>query len=744
MNQLVQLKGRLYSRARSNATFGPPSLPAGSCVYAEDLLCRATELENVRDYWKDSTALNQPLVTVLYKRVIAKSNRLTRMMSTTGKNANADDTIVGARFVGIEKKKHLMTHCVPMESIEVSIRELRLCSSIIQEIFHGKVLPEDIAKGGIIDRVQFKSYELARSAFTRLVVETSFVEAFGVQRTYEGEQPDENILATIYKTDIAGNAMLESVGINPNTVLSYDDTTFLLNPEQFRLLVSRAPYLVAMSMKDFGTIEPLEPKEEVWQYRTIESPGDQPVIGVIDTLFDDRVYFSDWVKSFDCVDPAIRNPSDERAHATAVCSIIVDGPSLNPMFDDGCGHFRVRHFGVTNSHRFSSFSIMKSIQTIVESNQDIKVWNLSLGATLETSENFISPEAAILDELQNKYDVCFVVAGTNDKQHRMTKRIGAPADSINSLVVNSVTIGGMPANYTRVGPVLSFHCKPDICYYGGSDELLINTYPAPAHELPQSGTSLAAPWISRKLAYLIQVLGMSREVAKALLIDSAAGWSSPKDTTRMGYGTVPIHISDVINCKDNEIRFYIEGTSDKFDTYTYGIPVPIFKGKQPYNARATLCYFPPCSRNQGVDYTSSELSLTIGRMHGEKIDSVNNDKQDETESFVYEEDARNHYRKWDNVKHVAERIMERGRPRKLYEQSGHWGISVKRKERLSNRQGRGMHFGIVVTLRAMDGQNRLDSFIRSCFTLGWLVTPIDVQTRVNIFNESEVEVTFDE
>ena len=45
--------------------------------------------------------------------------------------------------------------------------------------------------------------------------------------------------------------------------------------------------------------------------------------------------------------------------------------------------------------------------------------------------------------------------------------LGAPADSLNSLVVNAVDMNGMPASYTRIGPVLSFFYKPDVCYYGG-------------------------------------------------------------------------------------------------------------------------------------------------------------------------------------------------------------------------------------------------------------------------------------
>ena len=59
----------------------------------------------------------------------------------------------------------------------------------------------------------------------------------------------------------------------------------------------------------------------------------------------------------------------------------------------------------------------------------------------------------------------FVVAGTNktQKDSRIKpKRIGAPADSINSLVVNATSILKEPASYTREGPVLNFFRKPDI------------------------------------------------------------------------------------------------------------------------------------------------------------------------------------------------------------------------------------------------------------------------------------------
>ena len=95
-------------------------------------------------------------------------------------------------------------------------------------------------------------------------------------------------------------------------------------------------------------------------------------------------------------------------------------------------------------------------------------------------------------------------------------RIGSPADSLNSMVVNAVDFAGNSASYTRIGPVLSFFHKPDVSYYGGDDNELI-TVCTPLGEAKVRGTSFAAPWISRKLAYLIYIVGLSRELAKALI-----------------------------------------------------------------------------------------------------------------------------------------------------------------------------------------------------------------------------------
>lgn len=115
------------------------------------------------------------------------------------------------------------------------------------------------------------------------------------------------------------------------------------------------------------------------------------------------------------------------------------------------------------------------------------------------------------------------------------------------------------------------------------------------------GTSFAAPWVSRKLCVLIDVLGLSKEVAKAFIIDAAAGWdyklSTHKDKELFGYGVIPIDIKRIMETAEDEIRFIVYGTSETYKTAKYQIPVPEdIDEKYPFVARAIMCYFPKCSR----------------------------------------------------------------------------------------------------------------------------------------------------
>ena len=108
--------------------------------------------------------------------------------------------------------------------------------------------------------------------------------------------------------------------------------------------------------------------------------------------------------------------------------------------------------------------------------------------------------------------------------------------------------------------------------FGGDSNEYINVCTPTGLEYSKR-TSFAAPWISRKLSYLIDKMNLSREIAKALIIDSAVGWKTTNvDEEYLGYGVVPTKISDVMLSQKDEIKFYIEGNADSYYTYTYNLP----------------------------------------------------------------------------------------------------------------------------------------------------------------------------
>lgn len=736
MNNVLELKARFDQKGNKGG--GSRTLPEHTEVSVVHLKELRNDLFRLSNYWKKDTFLNGALVSVYYDRVIAKSNRLQYLLKAKGKTPN--DSIVGAKFITDDKKtKHVITHFVDDSVIDSSIHLLDECIDVLETHFGGKL---DKSKAEMIKKMpKFDYYEdLSKTTFVNIVVDSCYVERFDVENT--PEDINTTSLITLYKTDFTVRSLMDKLGINDYFhVGSIDETTLLLNPSQYSILKRNAPYLIAMSVSDLRNFEFETSTQSYFREFKIPEPKDEPTIGVIDTLFDKSVYFSNWVEYTDLVPAEVNKSLDDMDHGTMVSSIIVDGPRLNPDLDDGCGRFKVRHFGVVAGKSYSSFSVMRHIRDIVEKNPDIKVWNLSLGSSEEINENFVSPEAAVLDELQYKYDVTFVVAGTNKTKKNQIK-IGAPADSINAIVVNSSTRDKQPASYSRKGPVLSFYTKPDVCYYGGdkNEEIAVYSY----DKLYRTGTSFAAPWISRKLAYLIQVIGLSREIAKALLIDAAADWThddSQKDV--MGYGVVPIKITDILESKDDEIRFLMTGTKELYDTYNYSIPVPVYKETHPFIARATLCYYPNCFRNQGVDYTSTEFDIQFGRMKNDgKIKPIDNNYQSSDDGAgITEESARKDYRKWDNIKHIGE-FFDGKKAKKVYD-TKLWGISIKSKERLDENYGKGMKFGIVITLKELTGKNRINDFIQACQMRGILVRPIRIDAQLDIYAKAQQEVDFE-
>ncbi len=751
MNPILQIKLN-FSNEENNQKIGGKKLRPNASVSAEKVDALIDSLKGVLDYYRNTKKIVDKLVVdVNYNDLVPKSRRIHDLLKESGKSV--DDAVVGARFSDAlpGKEKHIITYYVDEETVNRSIQDLRVVKRFINHELGGTANCENF--NNITDRTVYERYQpLTMSKLRGIVVDCSTVDSFSVPHI--SSVPDRDFfLITLYRTELKLSELLSKLGVDRYRYVydPHSDDTLSVSRDLFERLNEKVPYLISMISTDFSQVKPsdilnIKPTASV----EIPDPQNEPIIGVIDMLFDDGVYFSSWVENIDCRDDFEKNSKQDqnRDHGTEVTSIIVDGPRMNPWLDDRCGRFRVRHFGVC-SDRISTIRLVRKIREIVQNNRDIHVWNLSLGTEDETSKNFISYDAAALDELQVQYNVVFVISGTNDNRsipHGELK-VGSPADSLNSVVVNSVRRDGRPASYSRKGNVLNFFNKPDVSYYGGDYNERIVAY-SPRGEEEAYGTSFAAPWISRKLCYLIDVMGFPREIAKALLIDSAAGWEFKRTTYQkkdfLGYGVAPIDINRILSTESGEIRFMVYGTSQSYRTSNYAIPVPRDEGdKYPYVARATLCYFPECCRRQGVDYTNRELSLKFGVVDDKgKIKDIVGNKQHEEGAYIDERTSRNSFRKWDNTKFISATLKRINRPKKTYGERL-WGMTITSNERLADRTKKPLNFGAVITLKEIKGVNRIDAFIKACQLRGYIVNRIEVDNRIELFNSTRQEMLFE-
>lgn len=742
LNNVLELKGKRFVQANKNGNGGGVTMNSKVIVTSQHLLKLKDKIEQIQKYWQhEQRPFKGVLISVYYNKIVAKSNRVAGLFRGVDSNL----AIVGAKF-NSEKTKHIITYFLDFEDLEYSIELLTKVNEIMVMHFQNGVTKPTFDNNRIIGKIAYTQFGIPKTIFKQIIADASYIEDFEIERA--SQQFKESII-TLYDTKTDTQQLFKNIGIDILSSRILDNRTVFLDEKQAKVLFEKAPYLVSMATENLADLSPEDFIVQSHQgLAYIPSPTTEPTIGVIDTLFDTNVYFAEWVEYHDMVDNSISKSSADYNHGTAVTSIIVDGPKLNPWLDDGCGRFKVRHFGVAVGAKFSSFTIIKQIKRIIAENTDIKVWNISLGSNQEVNDNFISAEAAILDQIQYENDVIFVVAGTNKPNPNIVK-IGSPADSINSMVVNAVTKSGLSTKYSRKGLALSFFAKPDVSYYGGSEEEYIQVC-EPLGAAKVAGTSYAAPWIARKLSYLIDVLGLNREIAKAMIIDSARDWNdapTPEEVALYGHGVVPIRIEDIIQTKDDEIKFVVTDISEKWNTYNYHFPVPLKDDSYPFFARATMCYFPICDRAQGVDYTNTELNLHFGRIKDNgKLNEINNDKQNQNEtpdtpqSYILEGEARKRFRKWDNVKYIADKIQGRKIPKKSYSKNKNWGMEIKTNNRLDPQDGIGLRFGVVVTLKEMHGVNRIDEFIKNCNLNGWLVNKIDVVNRIDIHEKVNEEI----
>lgn len=62
---------------------------------------------------------------------------------------------------------------------------------------------------------------------------------------------------------------------------------------------------------------------------------------------------------------------------------------------------------------------------------------------------------------------------------------------------------------------------------------------------------------------------------------------------------------------------------------------------------------------------------------------------------------------------------------------------------MSNNDGEGINFGVVVTLKEINGVNRIEEFIQRCSFKGWLVNKIDIDNRIDVYQKANEEINLE-
>lgn len=383
--------------------------------------------------------------------------------------------------------------------------------------------------------------------------------------------------------------------------------------------------------------------------------GDFPAVVVVDSGIDASILqLEAWVTGRDStVVPQTQNPT----HGTFVAGLVVWGDRLNPHLIDidtsPCGVFDLQvvpnsdpAWGETEALTEQEFLQTLDTALRTQSNRH-KVWNLSLGTNEVCAEDEFSAFAEELDNLQEKYQVSFVIAAGNYESRplmdypRTTEqmaagRITSPADSVLGITVGSISHldyqGRGPKReelspFSRHGAGPNYIIKPDLVHYGGTcttdtsrvDGIRSITRIGTGEDL---GTSFAAPLVSRTLAQIYHQITPtpSPVLARALLTHHAR---DPRSSSRVpggdenyfGFGR-PVPPPYCLVCEphqstlifDDALRpgFYLE-----WDDFPY--PKSLIKGGKFYGeVFMTIAFAPARGSRWGTEYCETHIDAHFG------------------------------------------------------------------------------------------------------------------------------------
>lgn len=275
------------------------------------------------------------------------------------------------------------------------------------------------------------------------------------------------------------------------------------------------------------------------------------------------------------------------------------------------------------------------------------MWNLSLGSNEVCSLDEFSTLAQDLDNLQERFQVSFVISAGNydtapllDYPRTLAQlehgRITSPADSVLGITVGSISHVDFKSNgpkqhqpsaFSRHGAGPNYIIKPDLVHYGGScstDTAHIHgvrslTEAGLAEEL---GTSFSTPLVSRTLADIYHQItpAPSPVLARALLThharDPRSGLRVPDgEENFLGFG-LPAAVPYCLECTPHSATLVFEealspGFFMEWDDFPYPSSLK-HDGRYFGDVWMTLAFAPSRGGRWGTEYCETHIDAHFG------------------------------------------------------------------------------------------------------------------------------------
>ncbi|MCE9658187.1 MAG: S8 family serine peptidase [Burkholderiales bacterium] len=384
--------------------------------------------------------------------------------------------------------------------------------------------------------------------------------------------------------------------------------------------------------------------------------SDVPVVVVVDGGITDQMpALNSWVMGrIKDVSPPYDKNTD---HGTFVAGLVCWGHELNPTvagLDAGpCAVFDLQVIPNDDPARGDTSALLESellssLETALQQHANkYKVWNLSLGTDSVCSLDEFSELAEQLDNLQEKYQVSFVISAGNYQTLPLLDfprtpaqmdagRITSPADSVLGITVGSVSHVDYRANgpklhhpsaFSRHGAGPNYIIKPDLVHYGGS----CSTDTAHVHGIrsvtdaglaEDLGTSYATPLVSRTLAQIYHQITPTPTpvLARALLTHHAR---DPRSGTRvpdgeenfLGFG-LPAVVPYCLECTPHTATLVFDDTLRpgyflEWDDFPYP-PSLRRNGRFFGEVWMTLAFAPARGARWGTEYCETHIDAHLG------------------------------------------------------------------------------------------------------------------------------------